>query len=147
MHGENDVVVAAKANAALAAGLTPVICVGETEAEYEAGKTLEVIHRQLARVLALGAEALARIVVAYEPVWAIGRGKAAMPDQVQTVHHAIRVLLRASGVPQVRILYGGSVKASNVAALCVMADIDGVLVGSASRVTDEFLRIVERCSE
>ncbi|ARP89777.1 triose-phosphate isomerase [Bordetella genomosp. 9] len=141
MHGESDALVARKAQAALSFGLTPVVCVGETLADREGGNTLGVIERQLAPVLALGAEALAHVVLAYEPVWAIGTGRTATPEQAQEVHGAIRVALRGLGVPQVRVLYGGSVKASNAAELFAMPDIDGALVGGASLVADEFLRI------
>lgn len=141
MHGESDDLVAAKAAAAVAAGLTPVVCVGETLAEREAGSTLQVIERQLAPVLDMGADALSRMVLAYEPVWAIGTGRTASPEQAQEVHGAIRTALEGLGAPQVRVLYGGSVKASNAASLFEMADIDGALVGGASLVADEFLRI------
>lgn len=141
MHGETDELVAEKAKAALAVGLTPVVCVGETLAEREGGNTLGVIERQLEPVLALGAASLSHIVLAYEPVWAIGTGRTASPEQAQEVHGAIRVALRGLGVPQVRILYGGSVKAANAASLFAMPDIDGALVGGASLVADEFLRI------
>ncbi|CAM3647704.1 triose-phosphate isomerase [Bordetella flabilis] len=141
MHAESDVLVAEKAKAALAVGLTPVVCVGETLAEREGGNTLGVIERQLEPVLDLGAEALGRMVLAYEPVWAIGTGRTATPEQAQEVHSAIRVALRGLGVPQVRVLYGGSVKAANAATLFAMPDIDGALVGGASLVADEFLRI------
>lgn len=141
MHGETDELVAEKARTALAAGLTPVVCVGETLAEREGGNTLGVIERQLEPVLALGAQSLIHLVLAYEPVWAIGTGRTATPEQAQEVHGAIRVALRGLGVPQVRILYGGSVKAANAAELFAMPDIDGALVGGASLVADEFLRI------
>ncbi|CAM5321758.1 triose-phosphate isomerase [Eoetvoesiella caeni] len=141
LHGETDQLVADKAAAALAAGLTPVVCVGETLAEQEAGQTAAVIARQLAPVLALGAQAVARMVLAYEPVWAIGTGRTATPEQAQQVHASIRAMLAALGTPQVRVLYGGSVKASNAASLFAMADIDGALVGGASLVAQEFLRI------
>ncbi|CAM3786278.1 triose-phosphate isomerase [Bordetella sputigena] len=141
MHGETDELVAEKAKTALAAGLTPVVCVGETLAEREGGNTLGVIERQLEPVLALGAQALIHTVLAYEPVWAIGTGRTATPEQAQEVHGAIRVALRGLGVPGVRILYGGSVKAANAAELFAMPDIDGALVGGASLVADEFLRI------
>lgn len=141
MHGESDELVAAKAQAALGAGLTPVVCVGETLAEQEAGQTLNVIHRQLAPVLKLGAQAVSRLVVAYEPVWAIGTGLTATPTQAQEVHAAIRAALATLGAQQVHVLYGGSVKADNAASLFAMPDIDGALVGGASLVADEFLRI------
>lgn len=141
LHGETDRLVAAKANAALQAGLTPVVCVGETLAEQEAGKTEDVIARQLAPVLALGAQQVGRMVLAYEPVWAIGTGRTATPEQAQAVHAYIRSQLTGLGVPEVRVLYGGSVKASNAASLFAMPDIDGALVGGASLVAEEFLRI------
>ena len=140
-HGESDSAVAAKAEAALAAGITPVVCVGETLQEQEAGQTHAVIDRQLAPVLALGADAVKRMVIAYEPVWAIGTGRTATPEQAQEVHALIRSRLDAVGVPQVRILYGGSVKASNAASLFAMPDIDGALVGGAALVASEFLSI------
>lgn len=141
MHGESSQLVAEKAVAALAGGLAPVVCVGETLAEQEAGQTAQIIEQQLAPVLALGAQALAKIVVAYEPVWAIGTGRTATPEQAQQVHAGIRASLAHAGAQQTRILYGGSVKASNAASLFAMGDIDGALVGGASLVAQEFLRI------
>ncbi len=141
LHGETDQLVADKAAAALSAGISPVVCVGETQAEQEAGLTHEVIQRQLQPVLALGAESLAKLVIAYEPVWAIGTGLTATPQQAQDVHAFIRAQLSGLNVPQVRILYGGSVKASNASSLFAMSDIDGALVGGASLVAEEFLRI------
>ncbi|NLY26832.1 MAG: triose-phosphate isomerase [Alcaligenaceae bacterium] len=140
-HGETDSVVAAKAQAALAAGLVPVVCVGETLQQQEAGETSAVIERQLAPVLALGPQAVAGMVIAYEPVWAIGTGKSATPEQAQHVHALIRAKLQQAGVPQVRVLYGGSVKAANAASLFAMPDIDGALVGGAALVAEEFLNI------
>ena len=140
-HAETDQLVADKAVAALKSGLAPVVCVGETAAEHESGQTQAVIARQLAPVLALGPDVLSRAVLAYEPVWAIGTGLTATPDQAQSVHAFIRASLAQLGVPQVRILYGGSVKASNAASLFAMSDIDGALVGGASLVAEEFLRI------
>ncbi|MDN5843074.1 MAG: triose-phosphate isomerase [Alcaligenaceae bacterium] len=141
MHGESSDVVAAKAATALAAGLTPVVCVGETLSDREADDVERVIGDQLNPVLALGAEALSRLVIAYEPVWAIGTGRTATPEQAQTVHALIRRSLTEHGAGQVRILYGGSVKASNAASLFAQADIDGALVGGASLVAEEFLNI------
>src|SRR5690606_31880109 len=138
---ESDSTVAAKAAAALAAGITPVVCVGETLQEQEAGNTHAVIDRQPAPALALGAEAVANPVIAYEPVWAIGTGRTATPEQAQDVHAFIRQRLQSIGAPQVRVLYGGSVKASNAASLFAMADIDGALVGGAALVASEFLSI------
>lgn len=141
LHGETDELVASKAAAALKAGLTPVVCVGEKLEDRTDGSTLEVISRQLAPVLALGAESVSRMVLAYEPVWAIGTGRTATPEQAQQVHHAIRIALRALGAEQVQVLYGGSVKAANAATLFAMNDIDGALVGGASLVAEEFWRI------
>jgi triosephosphate isomerase len=141
LHGESDQLVADKAKAALASGLTPVVCVGESLAERDANQVLAVIQRQLAPVLALGAEAVNKMVVAYEPVWAIGTGRTATPEQAQEVHAAIRAALQAIGAGQVQILYGGSVKAANAASLFVMSDIDGALVGGASLVAEDFLAI------
>ena len=141
LHGETDALVADKAKAALAAGLAPVVCVGETLEQQEAGQTLQVIERQLEPVLALGAQAVAKIVVAYEPVWAIGTGLTATPGQAQEIHAAIRAQLKTVGASGVRVLYGGSVKADNASSLFAMPDIDGALVGGASLVADEFLRI------
>ncbi len=141
LHGETDAQVADKAKAALAAGLTPVVCVGETLEQRDAGQTIEVIERQLVPVLALGAPAVSRMVLAYEPVWAIGTGRTASPEQAQEVHAAIRHALRQVGAEQVQVLYGGSVKAASAAGLFAMPDIDGGLVGGASLVADEFLRI------
>ncbi|MGE4126082.1 MAG: triose-phosphate isomerase [Pusillimonas sp.] len=141
-HAESDEQVAQKAAVALQAGLTPVVCVGETLQQQEAGETAQVISRQLAPVLALGAQAVARMVIAYEPVWAIGTGRTASPEQAQAVHALIRQALEALGVGQVQVLYGGSVKAGNAASLFAMPDIDGALVGGAALVADEFLGIV-----
>ncbi|NYT66183.1 triose-phosphate isomerase [Alcaligenaceae bacterium] len=140
-HGETSQLVADKAQAALDAGLTPVVCVGETLSEHDAGQALAVIAAQLQPVLALGAQAVAKMVIAYEPVWAIGTGQTATPQQAQEVHASIRASLVALGVPQVRILYGGSVTAANAASLFSMSDINGALVGGASLVAEEFLRI------
>jgi triosephosphate isomerase (TIM) len=141
MHAESDQLVADKASAALKAGMTPVVCVGESLAERDAGQAVAVIARQLAPVLALGADAVKKMVVAYEPVWAIGTGRTASPEQAQEVHVAIRAALREIGAEQVQVLYGGSVKAANAASLFAMPDIDGALVGGASLVAEEFLAI------
>jgi triosephosphate isomerase len=141
LHGETSEQVAQKAQAALNAGITPVVCVGETLQQNEAGQTPAVIEQQLAPVLALGAQAVAGMVIAYEPVWAIGTGRTATPEQAQQVHALIRASLAALGVPHVRVLYGGSVKPSNAASLFAMNDIDGALVGGASLVATDFLRI------
>lgn len=141
MHGESSALVAAKAVAALAAGLTPVVCVGETLSDRDAGDAECVIGDQLEPVLALGTDVLSRLVIAYEPVWAIGTGRTATPEQAQAVHAFIRDALARHGAGQTRILYGGSVKAANAAALFSQPDIDGALVGGASLVADEFLNI------
>ena len=141
LHGETDQLVADKAQAVLASGMTPVVCVGESLAERDAGQAIAVIARQLAPVVALGAEAVKKTVVAYEPVWAIGTGRTASPEQAQEVHAAIRAALVAAGAGDIQILYGGSVKASNAASLFAMPDIDGALVGGASLVAEDFIAI------
>jgi triosephosphate isomerase len=141
LHGETDAVVAAKARAAHAAGLIPIACVGETLAERERGETAMVVTRQLAAVIdALGA-AMRDVVVAYEPVWAIGTGRTAEPTQAQEVHASLRSQLATGNAADVSILYGGSVKAANAATLFSMPDIDGALVGGASLDAGEFLAI------
>ena len=142
LFGESDEQVAAKTVAALRNELTPLVCVGETLAEREAGSTLAVIARQLDTVLT-GVEAdAARIVFAYEPVWAIGTGRTATPAQAQTVHAFIRERLVRYGVAATaRILYGGSVKPDNAAALFAQPDIDGGLIGGASLNAEEFAAI------
>jgi triosephosphate isomerase len=133
--------VAAKAKAALAAGLVPIACVGETLAERDAATTEAVVLRQLNAVLgAVGPEA-ARMVVAYEPVWAIGTGRTATPEQAQSVHATLRARLARAGAADIAVLYGGSVKADNAQALFGMADIDGGLIGGASLKAGEFLAI------
>jgi len=139
--GESDAQVAAKALAALAGGLTPIVCVGETLAEREAGRTQEVVARQLAVVLDGAAADAGRLVVAYEPVWAIGTGRTASPAQAQEVHAALRAQLARNAAEGVPLLYGGSVKADNAAALFGQPDIDGGLIGGASLAAAEFLAI------
>ena len=150
VHGESDDLVAAKFGRAQEVGLIPVLCVGETLEEREAGTTEAVIERQLGAVLSShGAAALAHAVVAYEPVWAIGTGHTASPDQAQAVHAFIRAKLAAQDgtiADRVRILYGGSVKAANARELFTMPDIDGGLVGGASLKAQEFLQIIEAAS-
>lgn len=141
LYGETDADVLAKTQAALEAGITPVVCVGETESEQAAGQTEKVILQQLQSILKLDSALLSRIVVAYEPVWAIGTGKSATPEQAQAVHAYIRQLLVQHNAPQVRILYGGSVNAANAADLFLMPDIDGALVGGASLKAADFLSI------
>ncbi len=140
--GESDEVVSKKFVAALACGMAPVLCLGETLEQRQAGQTLEVVERQLACVLVdAGVEAFARAVVAYEPVWAIGTGLTATPQQAQEVHAAIRGQLSRQDqriAEGVRILYGGSVKAENSAELFGMPDIDGGLIGGASLKANDF---------
>lgn len=145
LYGEKDEVVAARFAAAIEAGLTPILCVGETLAERESGVTAEVVTRQLdAIILHSGIAALSRSVVAYEPVWAIGTGKTATPQQAQDVHALIRARVARSdaGVAQaLKILYGGSVKSANARELFSMQDIDGGLIGGAALVAADFLAI------
>ncbi|HKS13573.1 MAG TPA: triose-phosphate isomerase [Pseudomonas sp.] len=140
--GENDEVLNRKFAAAQASGLKPVLCVGETLEEREAGKTLEVVGRQLSSIIeAFGVDAFANAVIAYEPVWAIGTGLTATPQQAQDVHAAIRAQLAAENAEvarNVQLLYGGSVKAANAVELFGMPDIDGGLIGGASLNADEF---------
>ncbi len=145
LFGESDEAVAAKFIAASKAGLVPVLCVGESLDERESGATEAVVKRQLEAVVsAAGAGALNNAIVAYEPVWAIGTGKTATPEQAQAVHAFIRGLLAehdANMAGSLRILYGGSVKGSNAAELFGMDDVDGGLVGGASLNADDFLKI------
>jgi len=141
LHGENDATVGAKAQAAQRAGLIPIACVGETLQERERDATMAVVERQLAAIIESLGERVGEAVVAYEPVWAIGTGKTATPEQAQAVHAALRSQLTAAGAGKVSILYGGSVKAANAAALFAMPDIDGALVGGASLDANEFLAI------
>lgn len=147
LYGESDALVAAKFVAAQTAGLVPVLCVGESASQREDGHTAEVVRRQLRAVISqAGAEAFARdisAVIAYEPVWAIGTGQTATPEQAQEVHALIRAELAGRGcaADAVRIVYGGSVKAANAAELFEQSDIDGALVGGASLIAAEFLAI------
>jgi triosephosphate isomerase len=144
---ETDEGVARKTKAALAAGLIPISCVGETLAEREAGRTMEVVGRQTDAILdAVTADEARRVVIAYEPVWAIGTGKVATPEQAQEVHAFIRSRIAAKhgkGVADaLRVLYGGSVKPDNVKGLMALPDVDGALVGGASLKADSFLKLV-----
>ena len=143
-HSESDALVAMKAKQALAAGITPIVCIGETLAEREAGSTADVVRRQLAAVIHLNGHCISEIVLAYEPVWAIGTGKTASPEQAQQVHALLRAQLRAATVQadRVSIVYGGSMNAANAASLLAQPDIDGGLVGGASLKAADFLSIV-----
>jgi triosephosphate isomerase len=146
LFGETDDALARKVPAALAADLEPILCVGETEEARDAGQTDSVLERQLHAALAeVGGTDLARVVIAYEPIWAIGTGRTATPEQAQETIAFIRDTLRMQGAvaDQVRILYGGSVKPANAAELLAQPDIDGALVGGASLDPDEFARIVQ----
>ena len=143
-HAETDVVVALKAQRALADGITPIVCVGETLAEREAGRTEEVVKRQLAAVIHTNGHCISEIVVAYEPVWAIGTGKTASAEQAQEVHAVLRAQLKAATehADRIHILYGGSMNAANAAQLLAQPDIDGGLVGGASLKAADFLAII-----
>lgn len=144
-HSESDALVAAKLDAAVAAGLNPIVCVGETQSEREAGNAEAIVSSQLCGALS-GRENLESLVVAYEPVWAIGTGLTATPEQAQDMHAFIRQqLAEIDGVNSAatRILYGGSVKADNAVALFAAEDIDGALVGGASLVAADFRAIID----
>ncbi|WP_034712458.1 triose-phosphate isomerase [Acidovorax sp. JHL-9] len=143
-HGESDTVVAVKAQRALALGITPIVCVGETLAEREAGQTEVVVKRQLAAVIHLNGHCISEIVVAYEPVWAIGTGRTASPEQAQQVHAVLRAQLAAASehADRIRLLYGGSMNAANAAQLLAQPDIDGGLVGGAALKAQDFLQII-----
>ena len=143
-HCESDAVVADKAKAALAHGITPIVCVGESLAEREAGRTEEVVKRQLAAVIHTNGHCISEIAVAYEPVWAIGTGQTATPQQAQQVHAVLRAQLKAATghSERVHILYGGSMNAANAASLLAQDDIDGGLIGGASLKASDFLQII-----
>lgn len=142
-HGESDQQVADKAKTALAHKLTPIVCVGETLAEREAGQTDAVVKRQLSAVIHTLGHCISQVVVAYEPVWAIGTGKTATPEQAQAVHALLRAQLHAATQKfgEMLILYGGSVKADNAKQLFAQADIDGGLIGGASLKAADFAAI------
>jgi len=145
-HGETDAQVAAKTVAALAAGITPIVCIGETLAQREAGQTDAVVAQQLGAVLAaISADDVAKLVLAYEPVWAIGTGKTATPQMAQDVHQVLRAQLAAKNAVAaagVQILYGGSMKPENAKELMAMPDIDGGLIGGAALKAADFLAII-----
>jgi triosephosphate isomerase (TIM) len=151
LYGETDAVVAAKFQAACSAGLTPILCVGERLEDRERGATAEVVLRQLEAVLdRSGPEQLAKAVLAYEPVWAIGTGKTASPAEAEEVHALLRARIAkadAGVAVGMTILYGGSVKGSNAGELFAMPDIDGGLIGGASLKADEFIQICEAAAK
>jgi triosephosphate isomerase len=147
-HGETDAVVANKAQRALAAGITPIVCVGESQAEREAGQTVGVVKRQLAAVIHANGHCISEIVVAYEPVWAIGTGLTATPEQAQAVHAVLRAQLQAATAhaDRVSILYGGSMNADNATSLLAQPDVDGGLIGGASLKAPDFLSMLKAAS-
>lgn len=151
LYGESSEQVAAKFMAAQAAGITPILCVGETLEERESGATQKVVGEQLAAVVqAAGIGAFENAVVAYEPVWAIGTGKTASPEQAQDVHQYIRAMLGEKDVGisrKLQLLYGGSMKGENAAGLLSMPDIDGGLIGGASLKVDDFLAIASAAAQ
>jgi triosephosphate isomerase len=148
-QAESDVHVALKAKLALAAGITPIVCVGETAQEREAGLTEFIGKRQLSAVVHLVGPCVSEIVVAYEPVWAIGTGQTATPQQAQTVHAVLRAQIRAATerAARVRILYGGSMNAGNAASLLAQPDIDGGLIGGVSLKAPDFLKVIAAAAE
>jgi len=148
LFGETDDMVNRKVRAILAAGMTPILCVGETLDEHEAGATEERVVAQVRAGLAgLAGEAIGTLVIAYEPIWAIGTGRTATPEDAQAVcarvRAEVREIARVEAATSVRVQYGGSVKATNIAELMAQPDIDGALVGGASLEPDEFARIVQ----
>ncbi|WMY11811.1 triose-phosphate isomerase [Paraburkholderia phenoliruptrix] len=148
-HGETADAVGAKARQAIVAGLVPVVCVGETLHERDAGMAEQVVRNQLSDVLAfVGSENPAQIVIAYEPVWAIGTGRSASAADAQAIHAALRACLSEHGeaMNQTRILYGGSIKPNNAHELLTCADIDGALIGGASLVASDFISIIDSAS-
>ncbi|MDR0478563.1 MAG: triose-phosphate isomerase [Burkholderiaceae bacterium] len=147
-QAESDVHVALKAKLALAAGITPIVCVGETAQERQAGLTDFIVKRQLSAVIHLVGPCVSEIVVAYEPVWAIGTGQTATPEQAQAVHAVLRAQIRAATehAARVRILYGGSMNADNAVQLLAQPDINGGLIGGASLKAPDFLKILAACA-
>jgi triosephosphate isomerase len=149
MHAESDQLVADKAKAALGRGVTPIVCVGETLVQREAGQTEAVVKRQLSAVIHTLAHCAGEMVVAYEPVWAIGTGLSASPEQAQAVHALLRAQLRAAAphADVMKILYGGSVKPDNALALFSQPDIDGGLIGGASLKAADFVAICRAAAQ
>jgi len=147
-HRESEVEVALKARQALGMGITPIVCVGETLAQREAGETEAVVKRQLAAVIHENGHCISEIVVAYEPVWAIGTGKTATPEQAQQVHAVLRAQIKAATAQheRVSILYGGSMNAANAAELLAQPDVDGGLIGGAALKAADFLTILRAAS-
>jgi triosephosphate isomerase len=147
-HGETDELVAAKAQRALSTGITPIVCVGETLAEREAGHTEDVVKRQLAAVIHTNGHCISEVVVAYEPVWAIGTGLSATAEQAQQVHAVLRAQLKAASpnADRIKLLYGGSMNAANAQSLLSQADIDGGLIGGAALKASDFLTIIAAAS-
>ena len=147
-HRESEVEVALKAKQALACGITPIVCVGETLAQREAGETQAVVKRQLAAVVHENGHCISEIVVAYEPVWAIGTGRTATPEQAQAVHAVLRAQIKAATAQheRVAILYGGSMNAANAEQLLAQPDVDGGLIGGAALKAADFLTILRTAS-
>ena len=148
IHRESEVDVALKARQALACGITPIVCVGETLAQRDAGETEAVVKRQLAAVVHENGHCISEIVVAYEPVWAIGTGRTASPEQAQAVHAVLRAQLKAATPrhERVAILYGGSMNGANAAELLAQPDVDGGLIGGAALKAADFLAILRAAS-
>ena len=147
-HRESEVEVALKAKQVLACGITPIVCVGETLAQREAGETEAVVKRQLAAVVHENGHCISEIVVAYEPVWAIGTGRTATPEQAQAVHAVLRAQIKAATAhhERVAILYGGSMNAANAEQLLAQPDVDGGLIGGAALKAADFLTILRTAS-
>ncbi len=147
-HAESDALVASKVQRALASGVTPIVCVGEKLSEREAGQTEAVVKRQLAAVIHANGHCISEIVLAYEPVWAIGTGLTATPDQAQQVHAVLRAQLRAATehADRVSILYGGSMNAANAGDLLAQPDVDGGLIGGAALKAPDFLSMLRTAS-
>ena len=148
IHRESEVEVALKAKQALACGITPIVCVGETLAQREAGETEAVVKRQLAAVVHENGHCISEIVVAYEPVWAIGTGRTATPEQAQAVHAVLRAQIKAATAhhERVALLYGGSMNAANAEQLLAQPDVDGGLIGGAALKAADFLSILRTAS-